>query len=440
MENPPLFREYMTASPEFKTLMDNQFKNVKSHARLLSKAMWYEWRMRLQEGLSEGLLQISDGMESDGNVLQTKQDLLDSILPAMAKQLEALETEQDDLEAVARELADCDPEELQRARNELASMDAGIAERTKRIAELRNLLEESEEGIKTLTGQKQECLEEIKEADKTREECRGWSSTEISASKGKLAGTPALLICKAQTNISTARNDELEKKHGWAVTGISGTTISMRYKREVELVFDISAFQQTSQKKGQQASHIDLWYIAANREQKPVPSTPEKDFFLECIRDHVRGLPQSTTPVSSLLKAVSAGWDKANTVADQVRFLNLTFPTKVAKTSDTAISIKSSVLLVPLQTRVEVMIALQSIPSVDGVEVSVTSAARVVYGEPFNAAKMTDFLSGKLGGRVVGSDGEQGRGKISAWGDAVLELHGKLLARGQKAAATQGQK
>jgi kinetochore protein Spc7/SPC105 len=185
VENPPLFREYISASPEFKTLMDNQFKNVKSHARLLSKAMWYEWRMRLQEGLSEGLLQISDGMEEDDKILQKKQELLDTVLPAMIKRLEDLETEQEDLEAVARELADCDPEELRRARGELVSMDADIAEKTKKIAELRALFEESEEGIKTLVEQKQQCLEDIMEAEKIREECRGWNATEISASKGQ---------------------------------------------------------------------------------------------------------------------------------------------------------------------------------------------------------------------------------------------------------------
>jgi kinetochore protein Spc7/SPC105 len=213
----------------------------------------------------------------------------------------------------------------------------------------------------------------------------------------------------------------------------------MSYKREVELVFDISAFQQAEQKKGQQVSHIDLWYIAANREQKPILSTPEREFFLQCIRDHVRSLPQTTTPVSSLLKAVSAGWDKANTVAGQVRFLNLTFPTVVSKTSDTSINIKSSVLLVPLQTKVEVTVALQSTPSAEGVEVTVTPLARVVYGEQFNATKMTEFLSGKLGGRVLGGEDEQGEGKMSAWGDTVQELHRKLLDRGQRAAAASQQ-
>ena len=184
-ENPPLFREYISASPEFKVLMDNQFKNVKSHARLLSKAMWYEWRMKLQDGLKEGLVNIAEGMNHDDRLLKKQQELLSSILPEIAKRVEELEQEYDDLEAVARELAESDPEELQKARAELLATEKAIVERTRKIVELRAQLEESEKGVESLAKKKEECLAGIKEADKVREECRGWSTTEISAIKGR---------------------------------------------------------------------------------------------------------------------------------------------------------------------------------------------------------------------------------------------------------------
>ena len=186
-ENPPLFREYMTASPEFKVLMDNQFKNVKTHARLLSKAMWYEWRMKLQDGLKEGLLKTAEGMDNDDRLLAKQQELLSSVLPDMIKRLEALELEREDLEAVAQELADCDPQDLEDARAELTSVDKSIEEKNRKLAELRRELDESVQGVEALTLQKQQYLEEIREADKIREECRGWSSEEISKHKGKPA-------------------------------------------------------------------------------------------------------------------------------------------------------------------------------------------------------------------------------------------------------------
>jgi kinetochore protein Spc7/SPC105 len=184
-ENPALFQEYMLAAPDVKVLMDNQFKNVKTHARLLSKSMWYEWRMKLQDGLKGGLLGTVEGLDADDRVLQKQQDLLSSALPALQKHLDALEQQHEDLEAVARELADCDPEDLLAARGALVDADEEIAEKSARIEAMRIQLDELEASAADLTGRKQQCLEDIKSADKIREECRGWSSTEISALKSE---------------------------------------------------------------------------------------------------------------------------------------------------------------------------------------------------------------------------------------------------------------
>lgn len=183
-ENPPLFREYMSATPEVKALMDNQFKNVKTHARLLSKAMWYEWRMKLQDGLKEGLVKIAQGMELDDKYLHEQQELLSSVIPAISERFEALEEEKQNLEEVAEELADCDPAELHAAREELSDLGDDIEQKKKLIAQLRQQLEESETDVEDLSARKEQCLVEIKESEQIREECRGWTSTEINALKG----------------------------------------------------------------------------------------------------------------------------------------------------------------------------------------------------------------------------------------------------------------
>lgn len=184
-ENPPLFREYISATPDVKALMDNQFKNVKTHARLLSKAMWYEWRMKLQDGLKEGLINTGEDMTTDEELLQKQQDLLDSVLPAAMAHYDSLVEQHSDLQEVAKEIADSDPAELQAARRELASLDADIAQKKKAIKELGNQFQTSEGDVEALTAQKEECLADIKESEKVREECRGWTNVEIDALKGK---------------------------------------------------------------------------------------------------------------------------------------------------------------------------------------------------------------------------------------------------------------
>jgi kinetochore protein Spc7/SPC105 len=205
----------------------------------------------------------------------------------------------------------------------------------------------------------------------------------------------------------------------------------MTYRKEIELVFDASSFlSANSNAAGKQArnSRIDLWYIGANRELNPLPLTAEKEFFLQSIRDHIRGLPQAQTPIKDLLAAVSASWNKANTVVDDIRLLNISCPTEITKTSDESIMVKSTLLIGPLTTKVEISFHLTSRSGENGIDVEISPSATVVYGERFNEPKMGEFLLNRCGDAVQ----EKGAGTKSPWGSAVAELAEKLLARGRK--------
>lgn len=184
-DNPPLFQEYISATSDVRALMDNQFKNVKTHARLLSKAMWYEWRMKLQEGLREGLVKISSDMDGDYTTLQEQLEMVDSVLPELAATFEALEEERQNLEEAAQEIADCDPGDLESARGELVSLDADIEAKKELIAELRLQFESAEASAESLSAKKESCLADIAQSEKTRENCRGWSSSEVNSLKGE---------------------------------------------------------------------------------------------------------------------------------------------------------------------------------------------------------------------------------------------------------------
>ncbi|KAF4633749.1 hypothetical protein G7Y89_g4371 [Cudoniella acicularis] len=407
-ENPPLFREYISATPDMKVVMDNQLKNVKTHARLLSKEMWYDWRMTLLGTLKEGLFKTSEAMSSDEKVLDHQQRLLSSVLPKLIQKAEALKTEEADLQSAAEDLANCDPEELSNSRQALITIDVDIEAKKRAIYELQKQLEGKEAEIESGIAKKQVWLEEIREAEKIREECRGWTSSEISSLK-----------------------DTLEREFGWTITGVSGTTTSMTYQKDIELVFDAASFlsgSTGSSSKPSANTRIDLWYIGANRELNPRPLTPEKDFFLQSIRDHVRGLPQAQTPVKDLLRAVSNSWNKASAVVDNIRLLQVSCPTDVAKTSDNSILIKSTLLIGPLTTKVEVAFHLSSHSGDDGIDVEISPSAAVVYGERFNEPKMGEFLVNRIGNVVE----ERMKSTKASWGAAVAELGEKLLARGRK--------
>jgi kinetochore protein Spc7/SPC105 len=222
--------------------------------------------------------------------------------------------------------------------------------------------------------------------------------------------------------------DKMEREYGWTITGVSGTTTSMTYRKEIELVFDAASFANGTRKKNAANSRVDLWYIAANRASCPVPLTPELDFFLKNIRDHVRGLPQAQTHVRTLLIAVSTAWNKANAVANSIRLLRVSCPTEIMKTSDNSMLVKPMLLIAPLTSKVEITFQVTCHSSIDGINIGISPSAAVVYGERFNEPKMREFLLNRCGNHIE----ERGQATKVSWGAAVAELEEKLLARGRK--------
>lgn len=195
--------------------------------------------------------------------------------------------------------------------------------------------------------------------------------------------------------------------------------LSMTYKREIELVFDVTAFR-----NHQPNSEIELSYIADTRDAHASPKTTEKDFFVHCIRDHVRAMSPSRTEVATLLNTISTAWDKAELVSSQISSVNVTFPTTVSRVSDSCIELRSSMLLVPLETRVEILVNLRGHSEPAGLQVTIEPEAKVVYGEHFNVAKVAEFLATRIGESIGECDEE--------WSDILVELHERLIARGSR--------
>lgn len=183
-DNPALFHEYMTAPPDVKAVMDNQFKNVKTHARLLSKAMWYEWRMKLLDGLKEGLGQIGEGMDEDAKSLFQQEGLLKSTLPKLTEKNDLLQKEHEILQAQAEELASCDQDELRQARDNLTAIDDDLQAKQKLLRDLQRDHQAKAQGIQDAVERRDEYHAEIREAERVRQESRGWKTSEVASLQG----------------------------------------------------------------------------------------------------------------------------------------------------------------------------------------------------------------------------------------------------------------
>jgi kinetochore protein Spc7/SPC105 len=184
-ENPMLFSEYLTAPPDQRIIMDNQFKNLKTNARLEARGEWYTWRSTLLHDLKAGLLSTLDGFKRDETKLTNQERLLDTVLPPLIEQQEALSAEHKQLQQRHDELNSCDREELEETREKLVATDAELEEKRLLLEQLQQELAVKEHHIAAVKERKVECVEQTKAAERVREECRGWSTTEVNELKGK---------------------------------------------------------------------------------------------------------------------------------------------------------------------------------------------------------------------------------------------------------------
>lgn len=185
-ENPALFKEYVTAPPDIRVIMDNQFRNVKTHARLLSKATWYEWRMKLLEGLKEGLIRHADEMKADDDLLSEREELLNRNVPLLVEKHASLEQEATNLQQLVDEMENCNQDELRSTRSKLSEVDSEIAAKRRELEQLQEEVQEKTTIIEAGAEMRDEFLAQIQKAERVKEECRGWSAREINELKGKL--------------------------------------------------------------------------------------------------------------------------------------------------------------------------------------------------------------------------------------------------------------
>ena len=416
---PMLFGEYANAPRAQKAIMDKQFVNVKTNARLSSKAMWYEWRSQLLKGLKQGLEGIADGLDEDAKRLAQREQIMDEVLPALQVKKEEMLAEKQILEEQAREFNGYDEKELDQARAELIDIEAQVEEKKKILEHFQQDMHERQEAIDMAQERKIEMMAEIQEAERVREECRGWSAAEVRDLEGtKLGSTVNVVVADCGTESVEA----LEARYGWSITSASGTNVTMVYRNDIQLCFDLASFQlgDSSSATKRENSPIRLTYIGDAYEHRSKPLATEKRFFLQMMRAHLQCVVQGQTRVKELLKFVTDGWEKACTVSNAFKSLETEFITEASIVSDENMMIQSMMLLSELETKVTVGFEIGAAICGGRLDAHVTPIAKVVYGERYNEAKMSEFLTTTVGNRLHG------------WSDAVNELRKRLTAKGRK--------
>lgn len=440
-ENPALFGEYVAAGPDVRFNMDRQFENVKTYARLQSRQMWYEWRSKLLESLTEGLGKIGRELVADRESLAEQERVLLPVLEPLVEQARCLAEECEGLRARVEELGGCDQGLLESTRQELVAVSSEVEAKNALLEKLKLQSEETERETAELKQKKEAWLADIANANRVRQQCRGYSMAEVRQLQSRV--------------------DALKRAHGWQVLSAQTTRLTMLYNEELQLSFDPAALKAgTHSADAFSASlHQSDLEEAQSLSRQPAPA-PAQTFLLGAITRYLASLTrQESKPLAPkvLLQQVAAIWTRlpqleALSASAAVRYRTITYaaPAAVAFTQSPVasrgegeeaealeLSVTSEVVLGGLQSKIRVRLAVMAEVDMDAddddegaerdqaVRFRWKGTGRVVYGEKFREEVVDKFLEnglGALGGEMpLGGDG-------LGWAAVLKELEAKLVA------------
>lgn len=399
-EQPPLFREYVDARPDVRQIMDNQFRNGKTNARLQSKEGWYMWRSQLVDGLKSGLEGIKKGMQADLTLLQSQSQQLDAVVPALHGQHQALEAELKSASEALTELDSVDTDALDQIRQELHAADEVHKSKTSLLESLRRQMTDKTDTLTSAEELKTEMNDQIAEADRVRQEYRGWPVHDVLALKANVDK----IETEAGWRLHAAEEDE-EDTSGF------GVALTLMYRHELRFFFYPAVYQtqdggrRRSGRRSRSVSGpnapISLAYAPVNEDEGvSSPSnelSTEKRFFLQLIRSQLQAfsmMPKGSVSSRTILTTISTAWDTASKITQEIRLLNLAAGiTSISIVSDDKVSIKTKLIMSGSRIDVEFTLAVALLN--DGaISSSTTVTANGIYGD------QAAYLSGSKARKV----------------------------------------
>lgn len=379
-ENPLLFREYIDAPPDVKVIMDTQFKNVKTHARLLAKGIWYEWRMRLLDGVKTTLNDNLVSMKADEAVIEEAEMVTKHVMPGLKARFEAATKTVARMDEVKKRIESDDKEQLREARDRLKSVQEKIEEVKKKLERRRKEVEELDISIEAQEKQKAILQESIGEAERVKEMNRGWSEDEIACWKNKVSA--------------------LERKFGWSITMVHGTAVELVFLKQLHVFWDATGVENT---------RVEYLVPAIIKSSDPAPlQDAEHDFFTACLNARLSNITTTKLTLKATLAEISTFWRRCLTTSDEIRKVRKMYPITLALHGENELRVAIKVLVPEIRSKVVIEVLVDK-------EMATKGGAKVIYGG-VNEALVSEFVGNALK-----------EGKEGVWRGVVESLVGRCL-------------
>lgn len=148
-----------------------------------------------------------------------------------------------------------------------------------------------------------EFMSQIQEAERIKEECRGWSARDISELKDSV--------------------QRLERQTGWSILSASSIPeksadpmLVMSYRNQLQIKFHPSAFATRTPHNTKKTNQLLELSALKGKTLSPIAT-----LVLQSMQRHLSSIQQSKIAPSQLLRFISAAWDRTVGLENETRML-----------------------------------------------------------------------------------------------------------------------
>ncbi|OLL24632.1 40S ribosomal protein S11-B [Neolecta irregularis DAH-3] len=355
-EQPEMFREYIRADLETRSIMDAQFRLIKNYTRAQARGVWYVWREKLLEGLLVGLRDGLKNLVEDESILKDEKDKVNGVMPEIREHHSELKVRL--AEAKRRKVAfmEMDKEEMDRIAVRIKVAETEAFTRKEEAMSIQQEVASITEKVKAVETQIQQAQNEIVSAEKVCEENRPVDFSQVILLRGKL--------------------EWIERCTGWKVLKASTGILVLKFKDEVKVVF--------SHGRGK----IE-WVGKASSEEVAV------HYFIDLIQGKCVG------SIPHVLLTVARDWSISHEIIRELYLLRLRHPVSYTiMTTSLSPKLRATARLFLSSSRAKVLIhfdisekLLNEYPDFQSVETNVER----VYGD-LNLHEAEKSILGRVGG------------------------------------------
>ncbi|KAK9389544.1 Spc7 kinetochore protein-domain-containing protein [Lipomyces mesembrius] len=336
-ENPGLFRQYVCSSLDGQAAFCAQFKVIKSYARLQSKGVWYKWRSKLLDGIMNSLIKNTNALKDDCANLKTIEEALRPSLSDIKSRHSALKSKLELLRKRKSEVADCDQEQLETARHNLATVELDVS---RKMCTKRQIVHENEVLSCSLNARLSDIRarnESITISEKTIEENKGCNTAEIISTKNEL--------------------EWIYKLFGWTLKNLSQDTIVLCHENDLEIEAALC-----------NGSISKISTINAD-------SSPVTEFFVNLLT-----CASNNRPLSQFLRDVSAIWHQKKYLRREIELVASHYITEI-RLQDGTLSLQPEIFLQQSRTKLKLEYRLSVEMTRPCPSIRCETKLNVVYGK-----------------------------------------------------------